>query len=114
MAAAHQAVQAEVIIRPGYPCTINHAGPARFAGDVMAELVGDDAVDRDVPAAMTAEDFGFMLEAVPGCYAFIGNGGPGLGCVNLHSSHYDFNDSILGLGARYWSTLVRRWFERAA
>lgn len=111
VAAAHRA-QAEVIIRPGYPCTVNDAASARFAGDVMTELVGAEHVDRDVPPAMTSEDFGFMLEAVPGCYAFIGNGGPGLGCVNLHSSHYDFNDNILGLGARYWDTLTRRWFAQ--
>ena len=112
VAAAHQA-SAEVIIRPGYPCTVNHADEAKFMADVMAEIAGEDNVDRDVAPAMTAEDFGFMLEAVPGAYGFIGNGGVSHACHNLHSAHYDFNDDILGPGATFWAQMARRWFESA-
>jgi hippurate hydrolase len=111
VAAAHLA-SAEVIIRPGYPCTVNHPTQARFMADVMAEMVGEAQIDRDVTPAMTAEDFGYMLEAVPGAYGFIGNGPNGAPGTNLHSPHYDFNDDILGLGARFWARVVRRWFER--
>ncbi len=113
VAAAHQA-SAEVIIRPGYPCTVNHPAQARFMADVMAEMVGEPQTDRDIAPAMTAEDFGFMLEVVPGAYGFIGNGPDGAPGTNLHSPHYDFNDDILGLGARFWARVVRRWFEREA
>lgn len=111
VAAAHQA-SAEVIIKPGYPCTVNHAAEARFMADVMAEVAGESNVDRDVAPAMTSEDFGFMLEAVPGCYGFIGNAGVAHAQHNLHSAHYDFNDDILGPGAAFWALLTRRWFER--
>ena len=62
----------------------------------MAELVGERKVQRDIAPAMTSEDFGFMLEAVPGCYGFIGNGGVAHACEGLHSPLYDFNDEILG------------------
>jgi metal-dependent amidase/aminoacylase/carboxypeptidase family protein len=61
--------------------------------------------------AMTAEDFGFMLEQVPGSYGFIGNGPGGKPGVNLHNAGYDFNDDILGLGASFWDRLARQWFE---
>ena len=54
---------------------------------------------------MGAEDFSFMLEKVPGCYLFIGNGPGEDGCM-LHNPHYDFNDEILPLGASYFSRLV--------
>jgi hippurate hydrolase len=113
VAAAHLA-SAEVIIRPGYPCTVNHPAEARFMADVMAEMVGESHIDRDVTPAMTAEDFGYMLEAVPGAYGFIGNGPNGAPGPNLHSPHYDFNDDVLGLGARFWARMVRRWFAREA
>ena len=111
VAAAHNA-QAEVIIKPGYPCTVNHPAEARFMAEVMAAMVGSHNAHDDVLPAMTSEDFGFMLEQVPGCYGFIGNGPGGKPGVNLHNAAYDFNDDILGLGASFWDTLVRQWFRR--
>jgi hippurate hydrolase len=110
VAQAHRA-SAEVIIKPGYPPTVNHPREARFMAQVMAEMVGASNAHADVLPAMTAEDFGFMLERVPGAYGFIGNGVAGQPVVNLHSPAYDFNDDILGPGAAFWELLVRRWFE---
>jgi hippurate hydrolase len=78
---------------------------------VMQEVAGAGNVHADVPPAMTAEDFGFMLEKVPGAYGFIGNGAGGQPGINLHNAAYDFNDDILGLGASFWDRLVRQWFE---
>jgi len=111
VAAAHQA-SAEVVIRNGYPCTVNDAVQARFMADVMAEVAGEPQVERDIAPAMTAEDFGYILEAVPGAYGFIGNGADGRPGPNLHSPGYDFNDESLALGASFWDRLARRWFER--
>lgn len=95
-----------------YPPTINHAGAAEFARNIMRELVGSDNVLTQ-QATMGAEDFAFMLNEVPGCYAFIGNGdqehrmpGHGAGPCTLHNASYDFNDNILSLGASYWVKLV--------
>jgi amidohydrolase len=110
VAQAHRA-SAEVIIKPGYPTTVNHPDEARFMARVMGEVAGAANVHTDVLPAMTAEDFGFMLEKVPGAYGFIGNGAGGKPGVNLHNAAYDFNDDILGLGASFWDRMVRRWFE---
>jgi len=110
VAQAHRA-SAEVIIKPGYPTTVNHPREARFMAQVMAETVGASNAHAEVAPAMTSEDFGFMLEQVPGAYGFIGNGPAGRPGVNLHNPGYDFNDDILGLGAGFWDRLVRRWFE---
>lgn len=110
MAQAHRA-SAEVIIKPGYPATVNHAQEARFMARVMAEAVGAANAHADVPPAMTAEDFGFMLERLPGAYGFIGSGEAGKPLVHLHQPGYDFNDAILGPGAAFWDLLVRRWFQ---
>ena len=111
VAAAHQC-EAEVIIKPGYPNTTNHAHEARFMAGVMREIVGEGNTDADILPALTAEDFGFMLEQVPGAYGWIGNGPEGQSGVGLHNPTYDFNDDNLGRGARFWDLLARRWFEQ--
>lgn len=88
-----------------YPATINHAAETAIAAAVAVEVVGEANVDADTVPMMGAEDFSFMLEKVPGCYLFIGNGPGEDGCM-LHNPHYDFNDEILPLGASYFSRLV--------
>jgi hippurate hydrolase len=89
-----------------YPATVNSPREAAFAGDVAASLVGEDRVVRDLPPSMGAEDFSFMLQARPGAYLRIGQGGQG-GCF-LHSTRYDFNDDILPLGAALLARLAER------
>jgi amidohydrolase len=111
VAAAHGAT-AKVIIKPGYPSTINHAREARFMAEVMAATVGSKNTQDDVLPAMTAEDFSYMLEKIPGAYGFIGNGHGGLPGISLHNAAYDFNDDILGIGANFWDLLVRQWLEK--
>lgn len=95
-----------------YPPTVNHVAPAVLARQAMAGVVGPDNVLEQQPT-MGAEDFAFMLQALPGCYCFIGNGegdhrsaGHGAGPCTLHNASYDFNDDILTLGASYWVRLV--------
>ncbi len=109
VAQAHRA-SAELIVKPGYPTTTNTPDEARFMGRVMADTVGAAHAHLDVLPAMTAEDFGFMLEQVPGAYGFIGNGADGRPGVNLHNAAYDFNDDNLALGAGFWDRLARQWF----
>ena len=113
VAAAHGAT-ARVTIKPGYPATRNHPREAQFMAEVMAEIVGPANADPQIAPAMTAEDFGFMLEKVPGAYGFIGNGPNGKPGVNLHNPGYDFNDDNVALGARFWDRLARRWFAQGA
>lgn len=114
VAEAHFATAEVVIPQGGYPNTANHKKEALFMGEVMREMVGDDHAHTDVLPAMTAEDFGFMLEQVPGAYGWIGNGANGKPGVSLHNPSYDFNDHNLDLGSRFWDRLARRWFETQA
>ncbi|MCO4863807.1 amidohydrolase [Cupriavidus sp. WGlv3] len=114
VAAAHLAT-AEVVLKPGgYPNTANHKQAAVFMGEIMREMVGNEHAHTDVLPAMTAEDFGFMLQQIPGAYGWIGNGADGNSGVGLHNPGYDFNDHNLDLGARFWDRLARRWFETQA
>lgn len=111
--------QGTLDFRRNYPPTINAEEPTALCIEVMRELVGPDNVNPAVVPTMGAEDFSFMLEKVPGCYCWIGNGsgdhremGHGLGPCTLHNDSYDFNDTALPIGASYWVKLVERWFSR--
>lgn len=97
---------AEVKYQRLYPATINHRPQYEFAAGIAEELVGREQVVRNMPPSMGAEDFAFMLQAKPGCYARLGQGG-GEGCW-LHSTRYDFNDAVIPLGAAYLAALAER------
>ncbi len=87
-----------------YPATINSIPESNFAGDVARDLVGEDNVIRNITPSMGAEDFSFMLQAKPGAYLRIGQGGEP-GCF-LHNSRYDFNDEVLPLGSALYASLA--------
>ena len=56
---------------------------------------------------MGSEDFSFMLQARPGAFARLGQGGAESGGF-LHSSKYDFNDEVIPLGAGYLAALAEK------
>jgi hippurate hydrolase len=107
-----------VRFKRNYPALVNHPKQTDFAIGVMRSIVGDAAVNTAVVPTMGAEDFAFMLQEKPGCYVFIGNGegdhrdaGHGLGPCNLHNPSYDFNDTLLPLGATYWVRLTEQFLK---
>ena len=89
----------------GNPVTANSA-PER---DLAAEAVLSAGLPlrRDLPPAMTGEDFAWYLKERPGAFVWIGNG-PSDGGRELHNSNYDFNDSILPAAAGYLAAVARR------
>jgi len=99
--------EAEVHYQRSYPATINHAGPYEHAMRVAEELVGADHVVRNLTPSMGSEDFAFMLQARPGCFIRLGQGGVDGGCW-LHNSRYDFNDAVIPLGAGLLAALAER------
>ncbi|BBB58282.1 hydrolase [Undibacterium sp. KW1] len=112
--------QVDFRFKRNYPPLINHAKETAFAAEVMRSVVGADNVDERVEPTMGAEDFSFMLQAKPGCYAFLGNGdgghrdmGHGLGPCNLHNPSYDFNDDLLPIGATYWVRLAEAYLKKS-
>jgi hippurate hydrolase len=119
VAAAH-GCSCEISFRRASPPVVNHRHEARFAAQVMREVMGADAVDDQFPAVMGAEDFAHMLKVRPGAYAFVGNGdgshrmpdhGPGP-CI-IHNTSFDFNDEIIPVGASYFVRLAQQWLAQA-
>lgn len=89
----------------GYPVTVNHTAEAGHAARAATAVANGRAPDNDRAPSMGAEDFAYMLNACPGAYVWLGNGGDS---AALHSTQYDFNDEILPVGAAYWATLARQ------
>ena len=101
-----------------YPATINSPAEYTLATSVAEQLVGAENVVRNLEPSMGSEDFSFMLKEKPGAYLRLGQGEQfpdgqggmvgGTGSRFLHNSCYDFNDSVLPLGAALFAGIVER------
>ena len=96
---------AAIEYKRGYPSTINTEREAQFAAHVGGRVFGEDNVFTDAEPTMGGEDFSYMLQARPGAYVFLGQGGGPNNCF-LHNPGYDFNDDVIPLGAGYLAALV--------
>jgi hippurate hydrolase len=96
--------------KDGYDPTINTSDEAEFCAAIATSLVGPDNVNANVEPCMGAEDFGAMLQEVPGCYIWMGQGEPDQPDSphnkGLHNAGYDFNDTIIPMGMEYWARVV--------
>jgi amidohydrolase len=98
---------AEISYTRGYPATVNSAREAQFAARVGERVFGKGNVITEHEPTMGGEDFSYMLQARPGAYVFLGQGGTPGGCF-LHNPNYDFNDEVIPLGAGYLAALVEQ------
>lgn len=89
-----------------FPALPNNPNAVATASAAARAIAGDAAVNGDCDPKLFSEDFAHMARAVPGCFMLIGNGTDGHHAKPLHSTDYDFNDSILVPGARYICQLV--------
>jgi hippurate hydrolase len=89
--------------------TVNSAENVESAVRAAAAVVGAENVDDNCAPLLGSEDFGAFLRVIPGNYMFIGNGVESeAGGIPLHNPHYDFNDALLGKGARYFAAIARQ------
>lgn len=86
----------------------NSAAETEIAASVAKSVVGNELVDANCAPASCSEDFAQMLRVKNGCYILIGNGTEGASGQPLHNPHYDFNDELIAIGARYWTELTER------
>ena len=99
---------ADVTMRWAMNPLSNHADEVDIACAAARRVFDPAEVDDDTPAITGGEDFGEMLRAKPGAFAFIGNGVNADGVFQpVHTPRYDFNDAIIPDGAAYWVSLVQ-------
>jgi hippurate hydrolase len=77
VAAAHGCSATVEMVELNYPVTVNDKQAAERTLDVARTLIGDRAVPMPNPA-MGAEDFSYVLQAVPGSMAILGASPPGV------------------------------------
>ncbi len=99
----------DMTFNDGYDPTINTVEESVFAANIARSIVGDENVNANVEPCMGAEDFGAMLQNVPGCYIWMGQAEPDAKSPHnkgLHNVGYDFNDEIIPTGMEYWARLA--------
>ena len=101
VAAAHGAAAAFDFDSP-HPVVENAPAETRAAEHAARLVAGDARVDPEVEPVLAGEDFSYMLQARPGAFIFIGNGGS----AGLHHPAYDFDDAAIPEGISYWVALA--------
>lgn len=111
IATAHDAT-AEVSIEANYPVTVNDDGFAAFAADVSRQLVGQSFVPMPSPA-MGAEDFSYILQAVPGAMVFLGThpGTEGPVAPN-HSNRMVIDEKAMSTGIALHAAIALEWLQQ--
>jgi amidohydrolase len=93
----------------GYPATVNDPRMTAFVRETAATVVGADHVLAPEPL-MGGEDMSYFLEAVPGCFAFVGSANA---ARNLHHPHhsplFDFDEAALPIGAQLLVRTAERY-----
>ncbi|CAB4885041.1 unannotated protein [freshwater metagenome] len=110
IAAAHDAaVTVEIML--GYPVTKNNSGFAHFASGVAGEIMGAEKVFQMPHPVMGAEDFSYVLEAVPGSMMFLGgtpaDRNPATAPPN-HSNRVTFDENAMVSGMALYTAVAMR------
>jgi amidohydrolase len=106
VARAHGA-EAVVKVNQGYPFLENDPEVTEKMRGYARELLGDENV-VDLEPRMTAEDFAYYLQKVPGCFYRLGTRNEEKGITsNLHTATFDIDESSLqtGVALMAWLTL---------
>ncbi|HZK01971.1 MAG TPA: M20 family metallopeptidase [Anaerovoracaceae bacterium] len=88
----------------GYPAILNNPQLFAMAKDALCKgdfpVVPEFITLRKPP--MTSDDFSYYLKKVPGLYLFLGTGNK----KPLHSSNFDFDESVLEIGVNVYIRLL--------
>ncbi len=105
-------VSCEVVIDKGYPVVVNNAAETeRVRQAAVAYLGEENVVELDIRT--TAEDFGYFLQEVPGCFYRLGTGNVEKNITsNLHANTFDVDESALETGTGLMTWLALRSLEK--
>jgi len=113
IAAAHLA-EATVDIVPGFPLTVCDAGATTLARVVAEDLFGQAAWQPMAHPMMSAEDFSYVLQKIPGVMVFLGatpNGGDWRTCCPLHSNRIVLDEGVMARGVAMHCAFADRFLS---
>jgi amidohydrolase len=99
--------ECEVFIDKGYPAVYNNPELTDRAHGYAIEFMGEENV-VDLDMRMTAEDFSYYAQIIPGCFYRLGISNKSQGITsNLHTPTFDVDESSLetGMGLMAWITI---------
>jgi amidohydrolase len=94
----------EVFIDQGYPAVVNDEALTARAWDYAIDYLGEARV-KALEMRMTAEDFSYFAQKIPGCFFRLGTRNDEKGITsNLHSATFDIDEASLdtGMGIMAW------------
>lgn len=104
--AKQYSIDIQLNIVKGYPPLINDPKLTSFFKDKAIELLGKKNV-VDLPIRMTADDFAYYLQRVPGTYYRLGTENKKKGIIhNVHTAYFDIDETALFYGTSTMSWLA--------
>lgn len=99
--------------RRHYPAVINDASMASLVREAAIATFGDPACV--VPEmTMGGEDMSYFLQAVPGCYFFLGSANAAAGLdYPHHHPKFDFDETALSIGVEIFLRCVEQYLDSA-
>lgn len=93
-----------------YPAVINNPGMAELVRSVAERVVDTPAGIVPDCQTMAAEDMSYFLQAVPGCYFFLGSANADKNLAYPHHHpRFDFDETALGLGVELFVRCVEKF-----
>jgi amidohydrolase len=93
-----------------YPPVINHPEIASLIRSVAETVVETPTGVLPDCQTMAAEDMSYFLQAVPGCYFFLGSANPAKNLAYPHHHPcFDFDETALGLGVELFVRCVEKF-----
>ena len=80
--------------------------PAKLVADTARQVLGEKGLVSHVVPDLTAEDFGFYLQNIPGCFLWLGCGTEGEPVHGLHNAKLCPNEQALVVGSKLMSQVV--------
>lgn len=97
----------ETQIQLGTPPVRNSHNATDLARRAASLVMRSDQIPELEVANMGGEDFAYYLQETAGCYVRFGCSVEGAESWPAHSSRFDFDERVLGVGAAYYSQIVR-------
>jgi amidohydrolase len=96
-----------------YPPVINDAEVAQLVRSAAEAVTETPAGVVPECQTMAAEDMSFFLQAVPGCYFFLGSANPAKDLAYPHHHpRFDFDETALGIGVEIFARCVEKFGDR--
>jgi amidohydrolase len=99
---------AMVDFRNMFAPVVNDPHEVVLYADAAAAVAGEANVERNAPPAMGSEDFGAMMQLVPGAHILLGNGNT----AAVHNQLYDFNDEAIPYGVALFAAITEKKLPR--